>query len=86
MTMTRSRVLLATAVAALAVFAVVQDRVTAAGARRYAALQSGAVPGRAADVTVESVMAPAIRRSVWWGACGAGAVIVLGVAVASRLR
>ena len=74
-----------TCVAALATFAVVQDRVTAAGARRYAALSR--LPAmNDLRPSIENVMAPAIRESVQWGTASAGAVLVVGLAVAFRLR
>lgn len=75
-----------TALAAVVVFAVVQDRVTAAGARRYVALQRAALAGRGPAVTVDEIMRPAITESVreglWWG----GAVLVGGVGIAAAVR
>lgn len=70
-----------TIVAALLVFAVVQDRVTAAGAREYAARQRIALTGVAAPVTVEEVMGPAIRRSLRDALAWSGGVILIGVLV-----
>ena len=67
-----------TFIAALVVFAVVQDRVTAAGAREYVARQRAALSGRGAPVTIEEVMGPAVRRSVLTAAGWAGLVVVLG--------
>jgi hypothetical protein len=75
-------VLIATALAALAVFAVVQDRVTAAGARRYAALQRAALAGHGHAVTVDEIMRPAIDRSVQQGLMWGGVVLVAGVGLA----
>jgi hypothetical protein len=79
--MRRSRLALLTLLAAVAVFCVVQDRGTAAGARRYVALQRDAIAGRGAPVTIDGVMRPAIadsvRRGLGWGA----AVMMAGVAV-----
>ena len=75
-------ILIATAVAALAVFAVVQDRVTAAGARRYAALQRDAIAGRGHLVTVDEIMRPAIDRSVQQGLLWGSVVLVAGVGLA----
>ena len=75
-------IVIATAVAALAVFAVVQDRVTAAGARRYAVLQREALAGHGHSVTVDEIMRPAIDRSVHQGFLWGGAVLVAGVSVA----
>jgi hypothetical protein len=71
-------VLVVTCVMALVTFAVVQDRVTAAGARRYAAIKRASVGTQDSRVTIENVMAPAIRSAVQWGAAAAGVVIVLG--------
>src|ERR1051325_6547640 len=72
-------ILVATAVAALVVFAVVQDRVTAEGARRYVALQRDAIAGRGQPVTVDEIMQPAIRHSVQQGLLWGGLVVVAGV-------
>ena len=75
-------VLIVTAIAAFVVFAAVQDRVTAAGARRYVALQRDAMAGRGHAVTVDEVMRPAIERSVQQGLMWGGAVLVAGAGVA----
>lgn len=82
MRLTAARVVVFTLLAAFAVFCVVQDRVTAAGARRYVSLHEA--PGGSA-LTIEDVMRPAIRESVheallWSGvvaAAGLGAAIVV---------
>ena len=68
-----------TLAASLATFAVVQDRVTAAGARQYVALQKEAGAGLGRPVTVQEVMAPAIRESVRRGAMAGGGVLLAGV-------
>jgi hypothetical protein len=85
MTVRPRGVLIATALAAIVVFAAVQDRVTAAGARRYVALQRAALAGRGPAVTVDEIMRPAIAQSVreglWWG----GAVLVSGVGIAAAV-
>ena len=73
-----------TFVAALAVFCIVQDRVTAAGARRYVALQKDALAGRGPVVTIDEIMQPAIDRSVRNGLLAATGVIVLGSVIAWR--
>jgi hypothetical protein len=79
----RARVILiVSALAALVVFAAVQDRVTAAGARRYVALQRDAIAGHGRAVTVDEVMRPAIERSVQLGLMWGGAVLVAGASVA----
>jgi hypothetical protein len=70
-------VLVATFAAAGVVFCVVQDRVTAAGARQYVALHQA---GRA--VTLDDVVAPAVRRSVRLGLASSGGVIVVGAGLA----
>jgi hypothetical protein len=75
-------ILMVSAVAALVVFAAVQDRVTAAGARRYVALQRDAIAGHGRAVTVDEVMRPAIERSVHQGLMWGGAVLVAGASVA----
>ncbi|HEY3092962.1 MAG TPA: hypothetical protein VGJ52_07685 [Vicinamibacterales bacterium] len=75
-------VLIVTAIAAFVVFAVVQDRVTAAGARQYVALQRDALSGRGHAVTVDEVMRPAIERSVQQGLMWGGAVLIAGAGVA----
>jgi len=75
-------ILVVTALAALVVFAVVQDRVTAAGARRYVALQRDAIAGRGQPVTVDEIMQPAIHRSVRQGLMWSGLVLVAGIGLA----
>jgi ABC-type Fe3+ transport system permease subunit len=71
---------------ALVVFAVVQDRITADGARRYVALQRDALAGRGNRVTIEDVMRPAIDRSVRVGLLAAGGVAAIGGLIAWRRR
>jgi hypothetical protein len=70
--------------AAIVVFCIVQDRVTAAGARRYVQLQQAAAAGADRAATLDEVMRPAIRDSVrqglLWGAVaflGAGGVVLV---------
>ena len=75
-------VLITTALVAFVVFAIVQDRVTAAGARRYVALQRDAIAGRGRAVTVDEIMRPAVERSVQQGLMWGGAVLVAGASVA----
>ena len=79
-------VVLATCFAALVVFAVVQDRITAAGARRYVTLQRDSLAGRGQPVTIDDVMGPAINRSVQQGALWGGLVLVTGLVLAASLR
>lgn len=73
---------LITAIAALVVFSIVQDRVTAAGANRYAALQREALAGHGRAITVDEVMRPAIRSSVRQGVFWGGGVMILGLSAA----
>jgi hypothetical protein len=76
------------AVAALAVFAVVQDRITVAGVGQYVAAYRDAAAGRRHPVTIDEVMQPAVARGVQQGAIWGGAVFVAGLAgtVAVRRR
>jgi len=85
MTVRPRGVLIATAFAAVVVFAVVQDRVTAAGARRYVALQRAALAGRGPAVTVDEIMRPAVAQSVHEGLLWGGAVLVSGVGIAAAV-
>jgi hypothetical protein len=78
-------ILIVTALAALVVFAIVQDRVTAAGARRYVALQRDAIAGRGQPVTIDEIMRPAIRRSVRQGLLWSGVVVVGGAGIAGAV-
>jgi len=74
-----------TLLAALAVFCIVQDRITAAGARRYVALQRDALAGRGPRVTISEVMGPAVDASVTYGMLSAGAVVIAGWFVSSLM-
>jgi hypothetical protein len=67
-----------TVVAAIVVFAAVQDRVTASGAREYVATQRAALAGRAAPVTIDQVVGPAVALSVRRGVLWSGAVLAIG--------
>jgi hypothetical protein len=71
---------------ALVAFAMVQDRTTASGARRYVTLQRDALAGRGKRVTIEEVMQPAIDRSVRDGLLAAGGVVIVGGLIAWRRR
>jgi hypothetical protein len=66
--------------AALVVFCVVQDRVTAEGARRYVALQRAAAESGGLADGLDEVMRPAIRRSVAQGLLWGGVVMLSGLA------
>jgi hypothetical protein len=70
-----------TLIAAVAVFCTVQDRVTAAGARRYVALYRAGTPA-----AIGEVMRPAVRASVERGLTWAGAVTVAGLGAAAVLQ
>jgi hypothetical protein len=71
--------------AALVVFCVVQDRLTAAGARQYVALQQAAWRGTGQPVTLDAVVAPAVRRSVQSALIWSGIVFALGAGAAGVL-
>ena len=81
----RRTIVLVTMAVATAVFLVVQDRVTAAGARRYVVLHRDAVAGHRAAATIDEVMVPAIRESVWQGLLWSGVVLMVGLAGAACL-
>jgi hypothetical protein len=70
-----------TLVAAVVVFCGVQDRVTAAGARRYVALYRAGTPA-----AIDAVVRPAVRASVERSLTWAGAVVVAGVGAAAVLH
>ena len=76
-------VLLIAVAAAMVTFAVVQDRVTAAGARRYVALQRDAAAGQRDPVAIDEVLQPAVRQSVHQGLVWSGAVLAAGAALAA---
>ena len=78
--------MLISCLAAVVVFAVVQDRVTAAGARRFVALQRVALASGGPTIAVDDVMRPAIRRSVGQGALWGGATFVATMAGGLVLR
>ena len=84
------RALVVTAfLAGVVVFCVVQDRVTAAGARQYVLLQRAALEGRGAPVTIDEVLEPAVRSSVRQGLLAGGlvaAVGLVGAGIAARRR
>jgi hypothetical protein len=78
-------IVVTTGIVALAVFCVVQDRITAAGARRYASLQRDALAGRGRVVTIDEVMKPAIEQSVQQGLFWGGGVMAAGLGVAGAV-
>ena len=79
-------ILLITVAAAIVTFAIVQDRVTAAGARRYVALQREATAGHRPPVTIDEVVNPAVRRSVHQGLVWSSAVLAGGIVIAALAR
>ena len=82
---TTARVVVFTFVAALVVFCIVQDRLTAAGAREYVRLQRAAIAGTGPAVTVDAIMKPAVRRSVQEALLWSGVVMGGGFAVAAAV-
>ena len=85
MTLRPRAIVIVTALAAFGVFCVVQDRVTAAGARRYAALQRDALAGRGRAVTIDEIMRPAVAESVHEGLLWGGGVLVGGLGMAGAV-
>ena len=75
-------IVLTTVAAALVVFAVVQDRVVASGAGRYALLQRAALAGGGPAVTIDEVLRPAVARSVRDGLLWSGVVLAAGLGLA----
>lgn len=75
-----------TCVAALAVFAVVQDRITAAGVGRYVELHHRAAAGVGGAVTIDEVMEPAGRRALEQGALSGATVLAVGLTALSVVR
>ena len=78
-------ILVIAAILAVVVFSVVQDRVTAGGARQYAELQRAAIEGRGDRVTVDQVMRPAVRRSVTQASMWSAVVMVAGAIAAGMV-
>jgi hypothetical protein len=77
-----ARAVLFSFLAGLVVFCVVQDRVTAAGARRYVALQRAASASAERAPGIEAVMRPVIRRSAEQGLLWGGVAMMAGLATA----
>jgi hypothetical protein len=80
-----SRVVGGTVVAGIAVFCVVQDRVTAAGVRRYVSVQRDAIVRGTPAIAIDSVMQPAVRQSVVDGGLAGGFVILCGLSGAAMV-
>jgi hypothetical protein len=83
--MSAMRVLIVTILAAVVVFAVVQDRLTAAAARQYVSLQRAAASGAGPSVTIDEVMKPGVRRAVRVALLWSGMVTIAGVAGAAAV-
>lgn len=77
-----ARVVVFSFVAAVVVFCVVQDRLTAQGARDYVRRQHAASAGTGPAVTIDQVMKPAVRQSVVAGFRWSGVVMSLGLVTA----
>ena len=73
-------------VAALVVFAVVQDRLTVAGVGQYIAASRDAAAGRGPQVTIDEVMQPAVTHAVRQGTLWGGAVLIAGFGIAIAAR
>ena len=80
------RVLLLTLVIAVGVFAVVQDRITASGARSYVAQQRDRAAAGEPPVAVAEVMEPAIARSTRIASLAAAGVLLAGGLAVFTLR
>jgi ABC-type Fe3+ transport system permease subunit len=78
-------IVLLTLVAAAIVFAYVQDRATARGARDYVRQQRQAMAGQAPPVTIEQVMGPAVERSIRQALMSAAVVLVVGFGAAATV-
>jgi hypothetical protein len=76
-------------VAALVVFAVVQDRLTVAGVGQYITASRDAAAGRRSGVTIDEIMKPAVSHAVRQGTLWGGAILIAGLGglfAARRLR
>jgi hypothetical protein len=71
--------------AAIVVFCIVQDRITAAAVGQYVLLQQAASAGTGPSVTIDEVMRPAVRRSVRQGAAWGLTTLGVGIAGAALL-
>ena len=74
-----ARAVVFTCIAAIVVFAVVQDRVTVAGVGEYVSAYRDAAAGRRSPVTIDEIMKPAVTRAALQGALWGGAVLVAGL-------
>jgi hypothetical protein len=82
--------MVASMVAAIVVFCIVQDRVTSTGVGQYVVRQRAALTGGGPAVRVDSVMRPWIARSVReglaWGALPLTVGVVLSMIALRRTR
>jgi hypothetical protein len=78
-------ILMIAAILAVVVFSVVQDRVTAGGARQYVELQRAAAEGQRTPVTIDEIMRPAVRRSVAQASVWSAVVMVTGAITAGMV-
>jgi hypothetical protein len=74
-----ARAVVCSCVAAIVVFAIVQDRLTVAGVGQYVSDYREAAAGRRAAVTIDEVMRPAVTHAVEQGALWGGAVLAVGL-------
>ena len=74
-----TRAVVFTCIAAIVVFAVVQDRLTSAAVGRYVTQYREAAAGGAVAVTIDEVMKPAVAHAAQQGAFWSGAVLVTGL-------
>jgi hypothetical protein len=77
------RLFLASCLAAVAVFALVQDRITARGTDQYVRAQQAAAAAGTTAPTLDAVMRPAVARSVRAGLLSGGLVVAVGAAGAA---
>ena len=73
-------------IAAVAVFAVIQDRITVAGVGQYVAMYQESVAARRSPPAIDAIMEPAVARAVREAAIWSGAVLVAGVAGTAVIR
>ena len=81
-----ARAVVFTCIAAIVVFAVVQDRVTVAGVGEYVSAYRDAAAGRRPPVSIDEIMKPAVTRGLWQGGLWGGAVLVAGLGGTIALR
>jgi hypothetical protein len=83
-----ARAVVFTCIAAIVVFAVVQDRVTVAGVGEYVSVYRDAAAGRRPPATIDEIMKPAVTRAAWQGALWGSVVLIagLGGTIAVRRR